>query len=127
MGTMVYSLLWVMQDVYHQPYRKGVVPGTRCHSNPPSHHRAEELSELEQGAVYCSSTIEASMLNPKKLQTQNPKPPPTPPPQKKKKKQRNTRSLLEKPRHGALDRGSSILFIGASYFSDRSWWHENTY
>ena len=28
MGIMVYSLLWVMQDLYHQPYLKALGPKT---------------------------------------------------------------------------------------------------
>ena len=29
MGITVYSLLWVMQDLYHQPYQMSVIRGLR--------------------------------------------------------------------------------------------------
>ena len=40
MGIMVYPLLWVMQDVYHQPYLKDLDRDPELET-----HRKAELSE----------------------------------------------------------------------------------
>ena len=37
MGTMVYFLFWVMQDLYHQPYQfKALLPNLGGHNLPSS-------------------------------------------------------------------------------------------
>ena len=46
MEIMVYSLLWVMQDLYHQPYgpRVGSFPAKLCMSEPWHRSTAKRAS-----------------------------------------------------------------------------------
>ena len=51
MGIMVYSLLWVMQDLYHQPYHLFFDPRPIC--GPGVLHRRRKQPTLKVSEYLC--------------------------------------------------------------------------
>ena len=58
MGIMAYSLIWVMRDLYHQPYfGAGSPTGGAHHINPISQCTQQPLAAVEGTDAACKKTI----------------------------------------------------------------------
>ena len=58
MGIIVFSLLWAMQDLYHQPYQLRIVDFWRyLHAELPIHSAMSSLSSLMSYVVSRSNYV----------------------------------------------------------------------
>ena len=73
MGIMVQSLLWVMRDLYHQPYgtpKPRIREGGEARPHEPkkcsaARRSATQASEEGAGAVFCTLVHAENLKNPK--------------------------------------------------------------